>query len=143
MISYDKLKDKPRVFQSIVGLSLSGFDKLLPAFHCAYEIELEKRDKERKSPRQRQRGGGRKGEMPAIEDKLLFILFYFRVYPTQTLQGYLFVLSQPQANYWIHCLTPILNQALGYEQQLPARRAKDVKAVLETCPGLEFISQVV
>ena len=28
---------------------------------------------------------------------------------------------------------------MGYETQLPARQTKDIKAVLETCPGLEFI----
>jgi hypothetical protein len=49
---------------------------------------------------------------------LLFILFYFRVYPTQELQGFLFNLSQPQACDWIHRLTPILNKALGKQQQL-------------------------
>jgi len=57
----------------------------------------------------------------------------------QVLQGYLFELSQPQANDWIHRLSPILNQALGMQQQLPARRAKDIETILSACPGLEFI----
>jgi hypothetical protein len=69
----------------------------------------------------------------------LFILFYFKVYPLQELLGFLFGLSQPQANYWIHSLTPILNQALGYEQQLPARKTGDIERLLAECPDLEFI----
>jgi hypothetical protein len=69
----------------------------------------------------------------------VFILVYFRFYPVQVLQGLLFDLSQPQTNDWIHRLTPILKEALGYEQQLPARRAKGIETLLEACPGLEFM----
>jgi hypothetical protein len=29
-------------------------------------------------------------------------------------------MSQPQANEWVHRLTPFLNTALGHQQQLPA-----------------------
>jgi hypothetical protein len=32
-----------------------------------------------------------------------------------------------------------LNKALGYEQQLPARRTDDIEALLKTCPDLEFL----
>ena len=51
------------------------------------------------------------------EDKLLFILVYFRTYPTQEVQGYLFSVSQVQANKWVHRLTGLLNDASGEEQQ--------------------------
>ena len=139
MISYEGLKERPHLFKSVTGLTSAAFRELLPAFQRAFEVDLEQRDTQRASPRQRGRGGGRKGALLSLEDKLIFILFYFRVYPVQVLQGYLFNLGQPQANAWIHRLTPVLNQALGYEQQLPARQANDIEAVLKTCPGLEFI----
>ena len=48
-------------------------------------------------------------------------------------------LSQGQACTWIHRLTPVLNQALGYEQQLPARPPAAVAQVLAACPDLAFI----
>ena len=139
MISYHKLVQKPAIFQSFTGLKLSAFAELLPAFEQAYEIDLDRRDAQRKIKRDRQRGGGRTGALPLIEDKLVFILVYFRFYPVQILQGYLFGLSQPQANDWIHRLSSVLNQALGMQQQLPARRAKDIETILSACPGLEFI----
>ena len=139
MITYEKLKSKPQVFKSITGLGVATFSELLPAFRRAYEDTLDRHDAQREQARQRQRGGGRKGALLTLEDKLVFILFYFRVYPTQILQGYLLGMGQPQANEWIHRLTPMLNQALGYEKQLPARRAKDIEALLEACPELEFI----
>ena len=74
-----------------------------------------------------------------MEAKLLFILFYFKFYPVQEVQGYLFGMGQGQAWDWIHRLTKILNQALGYEKQLPARKNRDIEQILAACPGLEFI----
>src|SRR5205823_7799839 len=50
-----------------------------------------------------------------------------------------FGFSQGQANQWIHRLTPILNQALGREMQLPARSAADLAEVLQACDDPEFI----
>ncbi|MCP4664837.1 MAG: transposase, partial [Deltaproteobacteria bacterium] len=139
MLIYKKLKNSPQLFKSFTGLTLNAFWVLLPAFRQAYEDDLDRRDEQREQPRQRKRGGGRKGVMQTDEDRLVFILFYFRMYPVQILQGFLFGMGQSQTNEWIHRLTPILNQALGYEKQLPERRAKDIEAVLEACPGLEFI----
>ncbi|XWX03423.1 transposase family protein [Aggregatilineales bacterium SYSU G02658] len=139
MVSYRKLSKNPRLFQSFTGLRLEAFAQLLPAFREAYQADLDYRDAQRAASRQRQRGGGRVATIPTLEDKLVFILFYFRLYPVQVLQGYLFGMSQPQANDWIHRLTPILNEALGEQQQLPVRRARDIETVLNACPELEFM----
>lgn len=139
MIRYQQLKAKPAVFKSFTGVTLGAFVELLPAFRQTYRDDLDRRDQQRAVSRQRQRGGGSKGALPTLEDKLVFILCYFRLYPVQVLQGYLFGMGQPQANEWIHRLTPVLNQALGYEKQLPARQNRDIEQVLAACPGLEFI----
>jgi hypothetical protein len=37
MLSYDKLKDKPREFLAATGLALAEFESLLPVFQTAYE----------------------------------------------------------------------------------------------------------
>ncbi len=83
--------------------------------------------------RKRNYGGGRKAQLQDSRDKLLFILFYFRQYPTQEVQGFLFGIGQPQANDWVHRLTKILNQALGEEQQLPERNPRKLEQVLAEC----------
>ena len=69
----------------------------------------------------------------------MFILVYFRIYPTQEVQGYLFGLSQAQAHEWVHRLTGVLNTALGEEQQLPERRPSNLATVLKSYPQLEFM----
>ena len=135
MISYQQLKTKPALFKSFTGLTLGAFAELLPAFRQAYRDDLDRRDQHRSVPRQRQRGGGSKGDLPTREDKLVFILCCFRLYPIQVLQGFLFGMGQPQANEWIHRLTPVLNQALGYEKQLPARQSRDIEQVLAAAPA--------
>lgn len=139
MISYQQVKTQPTLFKSFTGLTVKAFAELFPAFRQAYQGQLDRRDEQREEPRERQPGGGRKGALTTLEDKLVFILCYFRLYPVQVLQGYLFGMGQSQANEWIHRLTPVLNQALGYEQQLPARQSRDIEQVLAACPGLEFI----
>jgi hypothetical protein len=139
MLTFERIATKPVVLQMLTGLSLHAFLDLLPAFHLAAAHSEEQTEQRRKVPRQRERGGGRKPLLRSDADRLLFILFYFKVYPLQAVQGFFFGMSQAQACEWIHRLTPILNQALGFEHQLPARKAADVTQVLRQCPGLEFI----
>lgn len=139
MITYDRLSKNSRLFQNFTGLHLDAFAQVLSTFADIYEADLDERDEARQMSRQRQRGGGRTSAIPNVADKLVFILFYFRHYPTQTLQGFLFNMSQPQANDWIHRLTLILNETLGVQQHLPARASTDIEKLLQACPELEFI----
>ena len=118
MITYAQLAHTPRLLQNFTGLSAAAFARLLTAFVTAYTAAGRSSDAQRTTPRQRQPGGGRHATLQTPADKLLFILLYFRFYPTQELVGFLFGISQPQANVWVHRLTPVLNAALGQEQQL-------------------------
>jgi len=138
MISYCTIKSKPHVFQSLTGLKVEEFEQLLAPFEQAWLAYIEEHYIENKV-RQRQYGAGRKSRLNAIEDKLLFILVYFRLYPTQSVQGFLFGIGQPQAHEWVHKLSGVLNAALGYEKQLPEREPQRLEAVLQQYPSLEFI----
>jgi hypothetical protein len=138
MLNYQSLQNKPRIFQSLTGMSLHEFEQLLPAFEQAWEAYVVEHHIQGKT-RKRSYGGGRPGQLKAECDKLLFILVYFRMYPTQEVQGYLFGMGQPQANEWVHKLSGVLNQALGYEKQLPERDARKLEAILNECPALEFV----
>ncbi len=139
MFTYSKIEAKPSLLQNFTGLSPQAFVKLLKSFEKAYEAALDEQDAARKTARQRARGGGRKPVLATAADKLLFSLFYYKFYPTQEVQGFFFGFGKAQANEWIKRLTPVVNQALGYELQLPARQPADVEAILAACPGLEFI----
>jgi DDE superfamily endonuclease/Helix-turn-helix of DDE superfamily endonuclease len=127
-MKYEEARTKPRVFQQLTGLKIEEFDKLKGAFQKASEEE-----EPRESP------AGRKAVLRTYEDKLFFILFYLRHYPTQEVLGFLFGISQGQANQWIHRLTPIVKKALGDEKELPGRTAADAQELMEACPEREFI----
>jgi DDE superfamily endonuclease/Helix-turn-helix of DDE superfamily endonuclease len=136
-ITFEELEGKPRILQSLTGLNHREFEALLLSFEEAWNAFVEETFQSKH--RQRAYGAGRRAHLKALRDKLLFILVYFRLYPTQEVQGFLFGLSQAQANVWIYRLSPILNQALGYEQQLPEREPWKLKQVLTACPSLEFM----
>jgi DDE superfamily endonuclease/Helix-turn-helix of DDE superfamily endonuclease len=139
MLNFEAIHSRPRVFRQLTGLSVAAFETLLPDFERAYDEGRQQRDQQRPVPRQRRPGGGAKGALPTPADKLLFLLSYFRQYPTQEALAFLFGFSQGQACQWIHRLTPIVNRALGSELHLPARQPSQLREVLAGCPGLEFL----
>jgi hypothetical protein len=138
MLSYNKLQDRPRDFLAATGLTLDEFPQLLPAFQDAYEqrypYELTRTGK----PRQRRMGGGTKSVLQRFEDKLLFILVYQKTNPLQTMHALQLNMSQPQANYWIHQLLPVLQHALadlGYAPERDASRLATSPLALEGAPA--------
>ena len=79
MLSYQRLKDHPRALRTFTGLDQAEFEKLLRHFEMAYHAYRYEHHVKKKS-RKRRYGGGRKPRLAAMEDKLLFILFYCKVY---------------------------------------------------------------
>ena len=138
MLTYEYLKDKPGRFLALTSLYPEEFDELLVSFTKAWQEYLAEQERKRKKPRRRKIGGGRKGQLKRLEDKLLFILVYYKVYPLQEVQGLLLGLSQGQANTWIHVLSPILQAALDHEKQLPSRDPQTLDEILAACDTLDF-----
>lgn len=81
MLSYRAIANKPRVFQSLTGLKIEEFQQLLPPFQQAWIGYVEQHHIQGKT-RQRRYGAGRKSQLDNLEDTLLFILMYFRLYPS-------------------------------------------------------------
>ncbi|MDT9341695.1 transposase family protein [Trichodesmium erythraeum 21-75] len=53
-------------------------------------------------PRQRSVGGGLLARLRTSKDKLFYILFYFKCYPTFDLAGILFDIDRSQAHHWAY-----------------------------------------
>ena len=123
MLSYDKLKDKPREFLAATGLTLAEFESLLPVFQTAYERTYPPHRTYEGQARQRSAGGGAKGTLPSFADKLLFILVYQKTNPLQGMHGLQFALRQSQTHDWIHRLLPVLQHALREMGHAPEREA--------------------
>ncbi|MBE9114186.1 transposase family protein [Nodosilinea sp. LEGE 07298] len=107
MLSIDRVLRQDRLLRALTGLKRKAFEALLPRFSAVYQQRLLNR------PRQRAIGGGRKSRLHRPQDKLFYILFYFKCYPTFDVAGVLFNIDRSQACTWMHRLQPILEAAFG------------------------------
>src|SRR5512143_1334490 len=134
MLCYDHLKDRPWDFLAATGLTVAEFKWLLPAFEPAYEDLYPRHLTAEGTERQRQAGGGAKGEQAGWQATLSRILLAQKTPRLQTRQALHFRLSQPQANYWIHRLLPVLQRA---RQRLGMRPERDANQVATSLLTLE------
>ncbi len=112
MLTYAKLRKEPRRFLALTGLTHREFKTLLPAFVHVYQVRYPAEHTQAGKTRERKPGGGRQTTLSSPEARLLFVLVYQKTYALQIVQGELFGVGQPQANYWIHHLLPVLQAAL-------------------------------
>lgn len=126
MITYNTLKEHPRDFLSVTGLTLEEFTGLCQAFASVYAAAYPAERRMDGQARQRRAGAGRKARLATAEDKVLFILAYHKQYALQTFHALEFGMSQGRANEWIHRLSPLLQQALAQVGMAPVREGEQV-----------------
>jgi DDE superfamily endonuclease len=125
-----------RQMQALTGLSQTQFDYLLLAFRDMYQVSQQKTYEEgvESGTRRRKPGGGCKGKLPTIADKLLFLLYYYKVYPTFDVLGTQFEMARSKANENLHKLSPILYDTLVQLDLMPYRELmtpEELKAALQ------------
>ncbi|HEY9782255.1 MAG TPA: hypothetical protein V6D09_19205 [Leptolyngbyaceae cyanobacterium] len=76
MLNIERALKQDRLLRAMTGLSRKAFDALLPTFSTIYDHQA------LLQPRQRPIGGGRKAQSRNHQDKVFYILFYFKCYPT-------------------------------------------------------------
>ncbi len=135
MFSFEKLSKRPKTFCRLTGLTLVEFSDLLDKFNSSWQmfINSEFLCKERK----RAYGGGRHTRLLSLEDKLLFILIYTRIYPLMFVQGLFFGFEDSRACEWVARLLPLLDQACGFAHVKPRRsNGRSLEEILEEFPEL-------
>jgi len=137
MITYQKLVGRPAHLHRLTGLSIVEFEQLLDKFQSAWSIYIASLAKD--PQRKRKFGGGRHATLEHLEDKLLFILVYVRMYPLLFLQGVMFGIEEGNTCIWVHRLLPLLDQALGFTHKRPARkqRGRNLEELLRNFPELK------
>jgi hypothetical protein len=121
MLRYQDIANKEKDLLSMTGYTKQEFTALLPQFQKSYVeylniYTIEGYERVGQIPKPYHNS-----PLPTIEDKLLFVLVYLKQNPTQTLQGYLFGMSQTNVNKWFHLLHTVLNRALAAHGALPQR----------------------
>lgn len=133
MLNIERALNDERLLRALSGMNRPAFEQLLIAFDSTYqEIQLNQ-------PRIRAIGGGRKAQLKTAQDKLFFILFYFKCYPTFDVAGLLFDIDRSQAHYWVHKLQPVLERTLGQKMVLPARKIHSIEQFVEQFPTVKRV----
>ena len=130
VFSYHKVKEHPKLLLAMTGLSYAEFHQLLSHFQHAWDQYVTHHYVDR-DDRQRQYGAGRSAStLVSIEDKLLFSLYYIKVYPLQEILAFEFGMVQSTANAWMQILSEVLQKALDHGGYLPERDPKQLETVL-------------
>lgn len=133
MMRIERVLKNPRLMSALTGLTPQEFLALLPTF----EGVLQSRKKEayyRHPKRQRRPGGGRKGFLPHPADKLFFVLFYYKCYPTYDVASFLWDCNRANAFRRQCAQSKLLEAALKRKLVLPKRQLKSVEEFFQTFP---------
>ena len=131
MMRIEKAIKDERTLKALIGMGTREFDQMTLLL-----AELLKEERHQKKERKRKVGGGRKGSLPTPEQKLFFILFYMKVYPTFDLAGFLFNCDRSRACRWVQKLLPLLEELLKRTCDLPKRKVRSLSEFKEYFPGL-------
>ena len=120
-----------RQFTALTGMSRTEFEEFLPTFTEAHvELRQEAYDAHQ-ATRRRKPGGGQKGKLLTMSQKLLFILYYWKVYPGYDVLGFQFGMDESKACTNVQTLWPVLKRALAKGDVLPHREFGSVEELRE------------
>lgn len=119
-----------RMCKALTGLTAQEFNNLTDEFSWNYR-EYEAK---RKPIRKRQIGGGRDSKIEDLSEKLFYILWYMKNYPTFDAASFLVGFHRSNACEWMHVLLPVLEITLKRKLVLPQRRISDPEEFLRLFP---------
>ena len=108
MFRYSHLKNNKYKIKKLIGLSKEQFEELAKRLYSAWLTEKETLTK--KAIRKRRPGGGRREKIFSIEDKLLFILMFYRYNLTHFMLGTMFEIDASNATRLIHKISPLIEK---------------------------------
>ena len=135
MTSINKIFKNKRLTQALTGISEKEFFALIPVFTQSVEEDNRLRSKAKK----RHFGGGAKGKLVTMEDKLFFTLVYMKTYPTFDFLGFVFDMHRSRAHRNIVKLSKSLEKTLGRKIVLPEKQIRNLDEFLEKFPEAKDI----
>jgi len=137
MVTYDKLKRKPRAFRSLTGMSIGEFEelyrKLIPVWAKAERERLNRPD------RKRAVGGGRTYKLK-LKERLLMTTVWLRLYLSTEALGFFFDVDKSTASRntrrLLPCLRVLGDETLGWPEPPKRGQGKSVGQALRDYPDL-------
>jgi len=124
-----------RQLKAAIGMGKEEFLALLPAFSQAWYVEL----KLLNTNRIRKIGGGKKGALKTMAEKLFAILLYLKTYPTFDVLGFLTGRERTSSCRSTHFLLRVLERSLGKHFILPKRKITSVEEFFEKFPEVKDV----
>lgn len=141
-MDYQSVRNKREQFLSLTTLYPEEFDLLLSPseaewykFYRVYTLEGKRRNKTSWNPQKDT------PTLPTVEDKLFFLLTYFKQHPLQQFHAASFGLSQPKVSLWVKHLTPIVEKALKKLGCLPCKDGSSLDSFMGQFEKVEAINQ--
>lgn len=129
--AYVKIKSI-RELKSYAGVDLPTYKVL---YACIEKLESEKQTTLANRPRRKRAyGAGCPNRLSSIDDKLLFILHYYKSYPTMDVMATKYEMSRSSVWNYVHSLSAQLHHILVDLGHMPLREMpsiEDFKAFLE------------
>lgn len=129
----DTVLGNPRLVHAVLGVSATEFDSLLKTFTQIWKEEADSKKRKRRV------GGGRIGKIKPVRNKLFFILWYVKVYPTFDVAAYVFSSSKTKTNVWVHNILPLLEKTLKRKIVFPKRRIATPEEFFAAFPGMKEV----
>ncbi len=110
-----------RQMKALTGLSQAQCNHLLPVFSDSYQATQQKTYAKgiESGTRRRKPGGGCKGKLPTMADTRLFVLYYYKTYPTFDVLGTQFEVARSKAHANLPKLSPMLYDTLVHLELMP------------------------
>ena len=106
MLKVVQIARNNRQMKALTGLNIVEFEILLKSFATVLYEHFAGKERKRKV------GGGRKGALVGAVDKLFYILFYAKVYPTYDLAGFIFGVNRSRCCNWVKEFMTLVEKAL-------------------------------
>lgn len=127
MFDPKSIEKDDRLIKALTGLSKNEFESLLSKFSIVLSEEI------KRIPR---------GTTPVLKtdrDKLFYVLFYLKCYPTFDLAGAIYGVNRSQTKRWLQYYKPVLEKTLGKELLLPLRKISSEKEFSKLFPSIKEV----
>ena len=130
-----------RQMRALTGVTVKQFEIILESFSQVYQEWQWQVYQEGllNGSRSRRPGGGQKGALPTMREKLFFLMYYLKVYPTFDVLGTHFGMGRSKANENVHKLMPFLMESLSQLDVMPRREFGSVEEMREVLADIETL----
>src|SRR5438105_1113244 len=125
--------------KALTGLSQGQFAYLWPVFSDLSQTTQQTTDEPggESGTRARPPGGGSTGTWPTMAEKLLFVLYYSKTYPTFDVRGTQVAMVRSTAQANLHTFAPLLDDTLVPLELRPSRELATPEEVPAALQGVD------